>query len=474
MSLLYLGTHSETKEPAIIKVLSPKYLTNPDVIRRFLKEAEIIAMADHPNIVKIYGRGEWEGGLYIAIEFIPGVSLRQYLLQNPISLRKALEIIIDIAYALCHLHTHGVIHRDLKPENILITETGQVKVIDFGIAQLLTEPTSLDERTRQRLIGTPVYMSPEQRENPESVSFPSDIYSLGIISYELLMGKLSHGQIHLALMPKGMQKILNKALQPNSKDRYQDLVDFISDVSGYLHSPHLEKDKKAGDQISEIADNLKKAQAVLVSEHIPGWTDCEIGIASSKNINVTGIYLDFFDLPEGLQGIILAESATHDAEGLIHTAMLRGMVRSLCMLTNRPVEIMTVLNDLLLRDSIPHIFNVDYLILDKGKDNCSFISCGDSKLWKIAQGEASPKKVECKNNALGTDLKASFQEMQFPWETGDRLILGFDGAQFEKLLEENRALPPQKQADAILREAKLSPSKFPPERPLVIVSILRK
>ena len=142
MSILYLGTHPETHEPTTIKVLSPKFVSNPEVTERFLREAEIIALADHPNIVKLYGHGKWEGGLYIAMEFIQGISLRQYILQTPISLKRALEIIIDIAYALCHLHTHGVIHRDLKPENILVTESGTIKVIDFGIAQLLAEASS--------------------------------------------------------------------------------------------------------------------------------------------------------------------------------------------------------------------------------------------------------------------------------------------------------------------------------------------
>ncbi len=236
MSLLYLGTHPDTKEPIAIKVLSQRFLSNPDIIQRFLTEAEIISMADHPNIVKLYGHGEWEGGLYIAMEFIQGISLRQFILQNPISLTQGLQIIIDISYALCHLHTHGVIHRDLKPENILVTEQGTIKVIDFGISQLLQEKENPLSPPKQRLIGTPIYMSPEQRLNPEMVSYPTDIYSLGIIAYELILGKLSHGRIHLGLMPRGVQKILHHALQPQASDRYQDIVDFISDVSAYMHS----------------------------------------------------------------------------------------------------------------------------------------------------------------------------------------------------------------------------------------------
>lgn len=244
MSLLYLATDPKSDVPLIVKVLSPRFLSHPEMTNRFLKEAEIIALADHPNIVKLLGYGSWEGGLYIAMEFIKGTSLRQYLVQTPLSLRKSLEMILEIAYALCHLHTHGVIHRDLKPENILVDEKGQIKVIDFGIAQLI-DPLEIEKNHenwgKKRLVGTPIYMSPEQRENPENVSYPSDIYSLGIVAYEVILGKLPGGQVRLSLMPKGFQKILSKALQPNISDRYMDIVDFISDLSSYAHSSDFEK-----------------------------------------------------------------------------------------------------------------------------------------------------------------------------------------------------------------------------------------
>ena len=118
------------------------------LLRHSRAEAEVIALTDDPNIVKIYGHGSWEGGLYIAMEFVQGISLRQYILQNPISLKKAIELVIDIAYTLCHLHTRGIIHRDIKPANIMIRRDGIVKVLDFGLAKL-TSPDSNDLETRE-------------------------------------------------------------------------------------------------------------------------------------------------------------------------------------------------------------------------------------------------------------------------------------------------------------------------------------
>lgn len=487
MSILYLGMHPETKEPTTIKVLSPKYLSRPEVVQRFINEAAIIAMTDHPNIVQLYGYGEWEGGFYIAMGFVQGISLKQYILQTPLSLTRALDIIIDIAYALCHLHAHGVIHRDLKPENILITETGEIKVIDFGIAQLLSEKTGQGNHVGRQLIGTPIYMSPEQRENPESVSYPSDIYSLGIIAYELILGKLSHGQIHLSLMPKGIQKILHKTLMPDPAERYQDVVDFITDLSAYKNSTMLEKDKKAGDTLSELAENLKRAQMTLVVSAPPRWPQLEIGLAGHQGIGISGIYYDFFEISEGVYGIMMGEAAAKGAEGVIYTAVLRGMVRSLCRLTTKPVELVTILNDILFRDSMNQTFALNYLILDTTANKLYYLSCGYGSLWHAKAGDSAPKKITASNSALGLTQDSAFVEIEHPWEVGDTLVLNtfataeatqkapvFSEAVFEKALTESINRPPQKQVENLLLKAQITANKLLRERSISIISILRK
>lgn len=488
MSVLYLGTHPETQDPVTIKVLSPKFVSNPEIVDRFLKEAGIIAMADHPHIVKLYGHGDWEGGLYIAMEFVEGISLRQYILQTPLSLKRALELIIDIAYALCHLHMHGVIHRDLKPENILVNQEGSIKVIDFGIAQLLTEEGDTQTPSRQRVIGTPIYMSPEQRENPESVSYPSDIYSLGIIAYELILGKLSHGQIHLSLMPKGIRKILNKALQLDAKDRYQDVVDFIADVSTYLNSSNMQEEKNVGDQINELSENIKRAQAILIPEKPPQWSNVEIGITVHKNVAVSGVYQDFFEIPGGAYGVIMGESSTKDAEGFVNTAASRGMIRALCRLTTKPMELVTILNDLIVNDPMRHIFLLNYLILEPKKNLLHFISCGHGNLWQFPAGKNVPEKIVTENIALGIDSETDFVDFSGPWNPGDTLLLSsFAGAlsnpnqaqdfsedQFRKIISEVNGLSPQQQVDTIMRKTKALTAKSLQDRSISLISILRR
>jgi len=474
MSYLFLGTHPETKKPLAIKVLSEKYISNKEVVQRFLNEAEIISMTNHPNIIKMYGHGEWEGGLYIAMEYIEGTSLRKYLQQNPLSLKRALGIIIDIAYALCHLHTHGVIHRDLKPENILVMESGSIKVIDFGIAQLLTEKVAPDEPPKQRLIGTPIYISPEQKENPETVGYPSDIYSLGIISYELILGKLSHGQIHLSLIPKGMQPVLHKCLQPDPEERYQDIVDFITDVSAYLNSPSIQKDRIVGDQLSELSEEMRQLQSSLVPESAPQWPETEIGIVSYKELNVYGVYYDFFELSDHTFAIFLGESSATGAQSFLKTAILRGMVHTLYQLARSPGELITVLNDLLIKDNLGPIFNLNYLILNPKENLIRYISCGEGNLWSLSKGK-KPKKLGSHEMPIGIDREIKCEEMTLPWNVGDSLILNTIPAQgdLESAIKDDAKTPPQQQVENMLRKIRIRLGETMQDRSLTLISIKR-
>lgn len=479
MSVIYLAVHPETKELTTVKALLPKYLSHPDVVQRFLNEAEIIAMSDHPNIVKLYGHGEWAGGLYIAMEYIQGLSLRQVLLESPISLKRALEIVTDIAYALCHLHTHGVIHRDLKPENILITDDGGVKVIDFGIAQLLTEKNPKDSPPTQRLIGTPIYMSPEQREDPESVSYPSDIYSLGIIAYELVLGKLSHGQIHLSLMPKGLQKILAKALQSKPQDRYLDIVDFITDITAYIHSPGFEKESHPADHLYELLENLRKGQRLILAPETPEWAGYTLALGLTGRQNSFGSYHDFFSLSDGPYAALQVQTTVKSAEGAILAAMVRGIFRTLIRQTHDPVRLAEELNRQLVQDKIDSRIALNFLLLLPEENRLSFFSSGNGLLWKIPGKEKKGERVLNVNKLLGETVDATFSAAESPFGKGDRLILcvlpsATDVAAAESFITSSLAeiepgIDIQQLIDTLLRRTKYSFA--PNSRPLFLLGI---
>jgi serine phosphatase RsbU (regulator of sigma subunit)/tRNA A-37 threonylcarbamoyl transferase component Bud32 len=487
MSYLYLASHPESHEPVTIKVLSPKYLSNPEVVRRFLNEAEIIAMADHPNIVKLYGHGNWAGGLYIAMEFVQGISLRQYLLQTPMSLKRALEILLDAAYALCHLHAHGVIHRDLKPENILITEEGKVKVIDFGIAQLLTQTPGTESASRSKVVGTPIYMSPEQKENPETVSYPSDIYSLGIITYELVLGKLSHGQVHIGLMPKGLQKILNKTLQFKPEDRYQDIVDFITDVTAYLNSENLKKEKKVGDTLTEISESLKQAQGFILPAQTPSWPHMEIGLSTYKGLNPPAVYYEFFELPDGEYAAVLGEPAAKGAEGIVYAAVMTGMLKAMGSLAKEPGALASLINEHIISSKMEQMFTLAIALFNREKKTLRYVSCGHGNLWHIpAQWAKDPKKLPSNNLALGIERNTKFTEELIGCNPGDSLLMttfattfwaeddnrDFLNQQIAQIIQENRALPPQKLTDSLLLKIRLLSPQQTSERTATLLCFL--
>ncbi len=455
MSVLYLGLHPETGQPIAIKVLLPKYLKNKEMANRFLKEAEIIGLTNHPNIVHLYGQGKWEKGLYIAMEFIQGISLRQFIQQKSLTQKRALEIILQVAYALCHLHTHGVIHRDLKPENILITETGEIKVIDFGIAQLHSDVEKERITQKKRLMGTPTYMSPEQKEHPLHVTYASDIYSLGIIAYELILGRLSHGVIHLALLPRSLRSIIEKALKIDPRERYQDIVDFITDISQYIRALSETSEEQLEEIPEEVLNLIQHTRSLLIPKKAPKWPQLEIGVAVHEGLSLSGLYLDFFHLPENAYCIVLAEPLHLGVASLLHTAMFRGMVRMAFQKAQHPLKMLQALNQTLQSDATEQRFAFCLLFLAPDKDQLSFISCQSSALWHLPEGSQKIRKLTTPNPPLGADLNATLLETTDNWSAGDRLFLhslGVGQSEEESLILEEILLTPQHQAEKILQK----------------------
>jgi serine/threonine protein kinase len=489
MSLLYLGVDSETRKILAIKVLSPAFVTHPELISRFLTEAKIIGMTSHPNIVKLYNQGEWEGGLFIAMEFIQGISLRQFIQQHSLSLKRSLEIVLQVAYALCHLHTHGVVHRDLKPENILITEDGEIKVIDFGIAGLHEEP---QERTvGGGFMGTPSYMSPEQKENPQNASFGSDIYSLGVITYELILGRLSYGVINLSFIPRGLKRVVEKALAVSTSERYQDVVDFIADIAAYLQSDEIEKERSGSDLLKEWLEILGRAGATLSPAAAPKWPQLEIGIAKHRGPQPPTLYYDFFRLPDDSYIILIASSLSTELSSSLYIAVLRGMIQTLIHEIQPSgldsTKFIERLGGLCAADPIHKQFSLSFLHLNTRVDLFTFVSCGDGFLLHIPSGEVKPRKLISLTPLLGSPLTTGVQVASDNWNTGDLLILHSLAipaqattpeqhnleTHFLETVQEQVLLSPQRQAESILKKMLASPFSPLQKTQQVLLSIQR-
>jgi len=226
MGCIYKVHDNVLGEDLALKTLLPQYVSEKTVIDRFLNEARITRKLTHPNIVRVHDIGTTGKGIFISMEYVQGDSLRALLERRTpgdrIPVRQVLHIIDQLCVALDYAHQYTV-HRDIKPENIMITEGNQIKLMDFGISKLM------DNRfvtSASMVMGTPYYMSPEQHRNTRDVDARADIYSVGVVMYELLTGNMPTGvpkpasQL-LKEIPPALDEIVEKCIDPNREKRFK-------------------------------------------------------------------------------------------------------------------------------------------------------------------------------------------------------------------------------------------------------------
>jgi serine/threonine protein kinase len=188
MGVVYLAEDVRLGRTVALKALAPKYVSDPARRERLRREARAAAALTHPGIATVYALEEFDGQIFIAGEYVPGETLREELARGPLNALRTIETALGVARALSAAHDSGIVHRDLKPENIVRTGSGEVKILDFGLARFRDMPTALAHLTDVGMIlGTPAYMSPEQIRGA-TVDGRSDLFSLGIVLYELVSG----------------------------------------------------------------------------------------------------------------------------------------------------------------------------------------------------------------------------------------------------------------------------------------------
>lgn len=240
-----------------VKILKDEYLANEEFTRRFKNESKAIAILSHPNIVKVYDVSFGERLQYIVMEYIDGITLKEYMdQQQDIKWKEAVHFTIQILRALQHAHDKGIVHRDIKPQNIMLLPDGTIKVTDFGIARFSRNDLRATGAT-DKAIGSVHYISPEQARG-DITDEKADIYSTGVMLYEMLTGKLpfeADNAVSVAIMqlqsepklpreinpeiPEGLEEITMKAMQKDPAKRYQSAAEMLYDIDEFKRNPSI-------------------------------------------------------------------------------------------------------------------------------------------------------------------------------------------------------------------------------------------
>ena len=257
MANVYRGTDLKTGNQIAVKVLKDEFLDNEELVRRFKNESKAISILSHPNIVKVYDVSVTDKLQYIVMEYVDGITLKEYLKQRggALTWKETVHFATQILSALQHAHSKGIIHRDVKPQNIMLLADGSIKMMDFGIARF---SRAQSQTVSDKAIGSVHYISPEQAKG-ERTDARTDIYSVGVMLYEMLSGRLpfdGDGAVSIAIMqisekpkplaeiapqtPAGLRQITEKAMEKDPDKRYQSAQEMLAAIEEFKRNPSIQ------------------------------------------------------------------------------------------------------------------------------------------------------------------------------------------------------------------------------------------
>ena len=286
MAVVYKARDHRLNRLVAVKILKPELASDADFRRRFHDESQAVAMLSHANIVSVYDVSRSDGLDYIVMELVDGLTLKQYMQRRgtPLNWREAVHFITQIMRALSHAHSRGIIHRDIKPHNIMVLRDGSVKVTDFGIAQLAS---AAQNTMTQEAIGSVHYISPEQAKGSH-VDCRTDIYSAGVVLYEMLTGRLPfEGDTPVAVaiqhirsipvppcdlnpdVPRTLEAITMKAMAPELSQRYATADEMLEDLKEFRKNPDYELAAPTPEDVSDEPTMVVPAKVITASARVP-------------------------------------------------------------------------------------------------------------------------------------------------------------------------------------------------------------
>ena len=320
MGAVYKARQLTLDRLVALKILPAEVGRDPAFTERFAREARALARLSHPNIVGIYDFGQIDGLYYFVMEYVDGLSLRQLVASRQLGPERALALVPQICEALQFAHDEGIVHRDVKPENILLDKRGRVKIADFGLAKLLGRAGDEAMLTRaEQVMGTPLYMAPEQMQGSHSVDHRADIYSLGVVFYEMLTGELPLGRFappsHKVRIDVRLDEVVLRTLEREPDLRYQHASDVKTEVESIVASPALAATMSAKDAALTTAAPCPPVHPNCGKRIVWAPAACLFVVAGMSLVEVLGIAIwlgpaKLFSALLTLHALFLASAAT--------------------------------------------------------------------------------------------------------------------------------------------------------------------
>lgn len=352
MGVVYKARQIELDRIVALKILRPNISRDPGFAERFQREARALAKLNHPNIITVFDFGRCDALFYFVMEYVDGTNLRHIERVGALQPSEALRIVPQVCSALQYAHDNGVVHRDIKPENILIAKDGSLRIADFGLAKLAGTVDNASLTGTWQVMGTPHYMAPEQFEKPASVDHRADIYSLGVVIYELLTGELPLGRFPLpsetAHVDVRLDEVVLRSLDKQPERRYQHVTDVATAVERASDTPADSRLAHAKDwmkaKAEAVSDGAKSFKDSLpdVRPRFGGWAD-----SMARRHRGLGTALIIVGAADAIvSGIFCIDHPTRNADLLISLAFMSMLAGCLSFYMGRRLYAFSVSNRL--------------------------------------------------------------------------------------------------------------------------------
>ena len=411
-----------------LKIIKTEHIHNQALVDRFQQEMKIASMLHHDNIAEILGWGIDDAGRnYFAMEFVDGQNIRTMLEKKAIDLNMALDIFTQLCNGLEYAHSQDVIHRDIKPENIILDKNEKLRIVDFGIARI--DDDKVQSMTLTNVVmGSPIYMSPEQKSDFKHVDNRADIYAAGAVFYEMLSGEMPGGLLRIDLIPENLRAIVEKAIAYNQDDRYPTVRDILTDLKTYRRDGFITRDQKA---IHKIEDNIKLRQALIDSfypEEPPEVPGLDIDAFYIPAEGIGGNYYDYITIDDTHTGILVGNLFDQpDVSSALFLAMLRSAFRIFARDVTEPGITLKKLNDFMSEERFDYFAVFSYMIFDSTSMEVSVATAGYKPVMVLKKGTEEFVDIHTDGVGIGIMENYEYESTTMKLNPQDLILLSSSG-----------------------------------------------